>query len=58
MKAEVIFDDSWDEDAIVSAFIDNDQFPGVTSVRVVPSHCGKCAADTKEQNGHIAQQIK
>lgn len=56
MKAEVIFDDSWDEDAIVNAFTDNDQFPGVISVRVVPSHCGKCAAETVEQNGQNAQQ--
>jgi hypothetical protein len=42
VKAEVTFDDSWDEDAIINAFMDNDQFPGVVSVQVIQSHCGKC----------------
>ena len=51
MQALVTFDDSWDEEAIVNAFMDNDQLPGVLVVKVVPSCGGKCAA---EESGRCA----
>lgn len=54
MKVKVTFDDSWDEESIINAFVDNDQFPGVISVLVVPSHCVKCKNESNESEEWIS----
>jgi len=34
LKAILTFDDSWDDEAVRNAFADNDQFPGVTVLKL------------------------
>lgn len=55
LRAVITFDDSWDDEAVRNAFVDNDQFIGVVSVEISSAGCGECA---RQKQNIETEQLK